>query len=211
VPASTQARIFFRGNPWPRGHRVKKFVWTGRLEPETGLWFDFHLESADYDEGDREEQDERDRSDWRSKGVWSNYGNATISSTMWGGARGFLAATTRKPLEWSRLTGRTFRTPVESLEDDEVDEESRAFEAYLLGHDAVSAHRVLFGRGPSIDWSGRIALRYAGERQYRHRFATHIPKATFGGVSRPEGMPPREAQALLAKLVPDATLKLRRS
>ncbi|MET3287619.1 UNVERIFIED_CONTAM: hypothetical protein ABID98_000189 [Brevibacillus sp. OAP136] len=37
-------RIYFAGNPWPDGHRIKAFAWSGRLEPGSGLWFDFDLD-----------------------------------------------------------------------------------------------------------------------------------------------------------------------
>lgn len=40
-------RIFFPGNPWPEGHRIKEFAWSGRLDAKTGLWFDLHVRGAD--------------------------------------------------------------------------------------------------------------------------------------------------------------------
>lgn len=71
-------RIFFTDNPWPAGHAVENLVWDGRLEPDGTLWFDLHLETADYDADDREEpddqeeEDEEDEGAWTSKTVWTN-------------------------------------------------------------------------------------------------------------------------------------------
>lgn len=54
-------RIFFKDNPYPKGHQIKEFVWCARLEAdnegkEDGLYFDFHLETDDYDAEDEDEQ-----------------------------------------------------------------------------------------------------------------------------------------------------------
>ena len=38
----------FHGNPWPNGHAIKQFTWTGRVEPE-GLFFAFNLQTEKYD------------------------------------------------------------------------------------------------------------------------------------------------------------------
>lgn len=41
-------RIFFAGNPWPEGHPIRTFQWSARL-CDGMVWFDFHLETIDYD------------------------------------------------------------------------------------------------------------------------------------------------------------------
>jgi hypothetical protein len=191
-------RIVFAGNPWPRGHRIRRFVWSAHLDPATGLWFDLHLVSAPYDEGDRgarADEEDDDDGDWRSKIVWTNYDSAIISSTEWDG-RGFLVATERRPLAFTKLAGRTFRVPARD-----------AFGIYLLGHDAAAKHEITFGRD-SIEWSGRIALAYVGQTTFRHRFTARIPHARFAGVRRPAELDAKEARALLDRLVPDARLRL---
>src|SRR5688572_25780255 len=73
-------RIFFKDNPFPNGHRIKKFVWSGELDPDKGLIFHFHLETEDYDEEDEEEFEEEDMPDWLSKTVWNNYHKCRLSS-----------------------------------------------------------------------------------------------------------------------------------
>ncbi len=67
-------KITFKDNPWKNGHRVLKFIWSGHIN-EDGLWFDLHLESADYDEENNEldSQDDEEVSKWRAKIVWNNY------------------------------------------------------------------------------------------------------------------------------------------
>ena len=75
-------RIAFAKNPWPKGHRIAELVWTGRVESDS-VWFDLHLVSANYDEGDKpsdEDEDEETDDDWRAKGCWTNYGRCTMSS-----------------------------------------------------------------------------------------------------------------------------------
>lgn len=43
-------RIWFPGNPWPGGHRVTEFAWTGRLDDAGRLWFDLSLQTEPYDD-----------------------------------------------------------------------------------------------------------------------------------------------------------------
>lgn len=54
-----------------------------------------------------------------------------------------------------------------------------AFHVYLLGHDAVAGHRIrMVRRGESdrfdIEWSGKLALAYVGDFEYRHDFRAVI-------------------------------------
>lgn len=44
----TQNRIFFIGNPYPLGHVIKEFGWSGRLDEDGEIYFDFHLKTDDY-------------------------------------------------------------------------------------------------------------------------------------------------------------------
>lgn len=56
-----------------------------------------------------------------------------------------------------------------------------AFHVYLLGHDSVADHDIVFTRqqtgGHTIDWNGRIALTYAGEEEFSHRFRAPVVSA----------------------------------
>ncbi|WP_430781416.1 hypothetical protein [Actinoplanes sp. G11-F43] len=57
-------RIWFPGNPWPDGHRIEEFAWTGRIDDAGRLWFDLTLRTGPYDEaGVAEDRDPDDRSD----------------------------------------------------------------------------------------------------------------------------------------------------
>lgn len=46
-------RIQFLGNGWARGHAIRDFFWSARLEP-SGIWFDLHLQTAQYDAEDND-------------------------------------------------------------------------------------------------------------------------------------------------------------
>lgn len=111
--------IRFKENPWPEGHRIIEFVWSGRLDPESGIWFDFHLETEDYYAGDEdddyvvdEEEEEAEETDWKwidwqSKITWGNYHSCILSSTYWEeGEKGFLVGTKEEKLDFSRLEGK---------------------------------------------------------------------------------------------------------
>jgi hypothetical protein len=203
-------KILFKGNPWPNGHAVTEFVWTGRLDPEKGAIFDFHLKTADYSaDGDGTEGP----GDWNAPIVWGNYHACTLSSTMWSDDAGFTAGTTRAPIDLETLTTKTFRVdPLPFGADDEP-----AFGIYLLGHDSVADHEIRFVRRHQPDtfhlsWRGKIALTYAGDEVFRHAFEASIPRARFDGFLLPEGTEKKQAFALLRAYVknPDAYALLRR-
>jgi len=177
-----EGRIVFPGNPWPEGHPIEAFEWTARLV-DSDLWFDLHLHSAAYDsEREIDDGDDEEDSDWEAPGVWGNYHRCTLSSTFWGDSGGFrVCAFEDFSPAW--LDGRAFGVdPV----DGEVDDEDRAFNLYLLGHDSAANHRIEFRRlGDSdrfdIRWTGDIALTYTGNTALEHRF-----EATIRGVPCPD-------------------------
>jgi hypothetical protein len=192
-------RISFRGNPWPKGHRIAQIRWSGRLE-EDGLYFDLHLKSADYYEEDDRDDDEED-DDWRSRAVWGNYHACTLSSTYWPGeAKGLLVGTAKRPLRFATLASRRLRA--EPLPVD-LEERTPAFCVYLLGHDSVADHRLRFepvARGVfSLTWRARIALTYIGHTDFAHELVARVPRVAFGGVAGPKGMSTREAAEMLAR------------
>jgi hypothetical protein len=204
-------RIWFPGNPWPGGHRVRTFDWSGRLDGLGRLWFDLHLRTADYDEGDvknDQDQDEDEngepgeRSDWESPIVWNNYHRCTISSTFWGEGSGLLAATAGRPF---RLGGAEPQPlAADPLPAGDRDGEP-AFCIYLLGHDSVADHRVMFtadGTGHHhVEWVGRVALTYAGDEEFRYEFRAEIRGARFAGVTPAAGMSVDEARQQLVGLL----------
>ncbi|MEU7144665.1 hypothetical protein ABZ942_34825 [Nocardia sp. NPDC046473] len=174
-------RIMFPGNPWPSGHAIEEFAWTGRIDENGNLWFDLHLRSAKYVAGGAPESAVA-AEDWSSPEVWQNYGSCTLSSTYWGedDGTGFLAATPGNPFHLKTLTPqRLTADPLPLIELDQL--EYLAFNIYLLGHDSVADQEVVFTRRPDgrhdIAWRGRIALTYVDENDFRHRFEARIAAA----------------------------------
>ena len=208
----TLGTIRFIGSPWPKGHAVRKFVWSGRLDPKTGVWFDLHLETADFDANDKsrdgdEDGDEDD--DWKSKMVWENYGSAALSSTKWENEHtGFLVGTKKAPLDFSArgLAKKAFVVDPAPLP------KKRAFGLYAIGHNTPGKHEIHFkpaGRGPSfesaaIEWSGKLSLGFdvhgKGAR-LDHAFAVTIPKATFEGFRVRDGVSVADARTAMASFV----------
>ncbi len=184
----SQDRIFFTGNPWPEGHPVKEFRWTAAVR-EGQVRFDLHLRSDDYeaereiedpeenDEEGEEGDDTEDRAyigDWQSVGVWTNYHRCTLSSTNWGAGDG-LAVCATADYSLGLLDG----LEIEVDDPPPADIEDNFFHIYLLGHDAAAAHRIRFDRIPGTDrfnitWTGKIALAYAGDNEYKYEFAAHL-------------------------------------
>lgn len=203
-------RIWFAKNPWPKGHAIKAATWSGRLDPERGLVFDLHLESADYYAEVDVESDDLDAPSWDAPAVWGNYHSCSLSSTMWQ-HRGFVVGTSKKPLAWSALSDHTFRVDPAKSELPEgmrlVHERlAQAFGIYLLGHDAVADHRITFTRAKaawSLDWTAKIALAYVGHTALRHRMRAEIRGLAFRGFDIPKGMTAKDAEALFATLVTD--------
>lgn len=211
-------RIWFDDNPWPGGHGIKSFVWSGRLEPDGTLWFDLHLDTVDYDaEADPLTPPHEDAPDWHSAVVWCNFSSCTLSSTNWAdeGSTGILVGSPTHPWSWGALELPLRADPAE--ENAEIDPERvPAFRIYLTGHDSVADHRVQFlpdPHGPGtfvVEWTGRIALSYAGDDQLKHTFRAVVKGAQFQGFSVPEGMPAEEARRLFAAACRDAgTFELR--
>ncbi len=178
---AANGRIVFPGNPWPAGHAIEEFAWTGRLDRAGNLWFDFHLRSADYAAEGLPEHP-AGAPDWSSPVVWANYHRCTLSSTYWGedDGTGFLAATPGKLFQLKAAAPQ--RLTADPLPLREIDElEYLAFNIYLLGHDSVADQEVLFTRradgAHDIEWCGRIALSYADDHEFRHRFQVRTTAA----------------------------------
>ncbi len=167
-------RITFIGNPWPEGHLIKKFEWLAS-ERDGQVWFDFHLQTEDY-ESERSIDDDSNvecTSDWESPIVWNNFHACTLSSNNWHNG-GF-------------AVGQVGKVFLETLDGVEVavdspapeDMEDNAFHVYLLGHDATAHHRIKFSRIPGTDrfnicWTGKLALAYVGDYEYKHVFEAKV-------------------------------------
>jgi hypothetical protein len=217
-------RIYFPGNPWPRGHEIVEFVWSARVERGTGIWFDFHLLTENYyaaDDRGRERAVEDEYAyqedlgpsgpdaNWTSDILWYNHHYCRMSSTEIG--QGFLAATKDEPLDMTALTRKTFefdKLPLR-LKPPKAFEYLRPpcpFNIYLLGHDEVSRHRVKFRqergkRTYAINWTGRIASIYSGSFAFKHTFEAKLTNVRFAGIVFPQDTPLQQAQVLVAPFV----------
>lgn len=198
-------RITFDGNPWPNGHRVVGFAWTGCLVPRRGVTFELDLRSADYYEDDADywtEDDGEYLGDWKSKSVWGNYHSCIISSCEWGTSDGFLVGTSKKPIDLDALDGVDFAVDGLPLSGEPT------FATYLLGHDSVADHRIAFKCSVEDDaetydvaWRGKIALTYSGDTEYRHGFAANVSRVTFDGFRIPAGLDGTTAARELGRYV----------
>jgi len=187
-------RIFFKDNPYPNGHKIKEFVWSGRFEPETGLWFDFHLTTEDYYANDDSYDEETEtESDWKAKILWENYHHCTISSTKWGDDGGILVGSEANKLDFENLELTKLVADKLPLPDD-WDDDNYHFYIYLLGHDTCADHEITFVKKHlpdtfDIEWRGKIALTYVGESEFEYEFSTWIEKAKFQGFDVSKGLP----------------------
>ena len=138
---STQTnRIFFKGNPFPNGHKIKQFVWDGELDPEKGLIFHFHLKTEEYYAEDNSEDIEEDLPDWLSKIVWGNYHNCTLASKE-RYQEGIIVATPDQKFDFRQLGLLTLTADPLPLAED-WDPDDLAFGIYLLGHDTCADHNI---------------------------------------------------------------------
>ncbi|MBX4899253.1 MULTISPECIES: hypothetical protein [Rhizobium] len=174
-------RIYFEGNPWPEGHPIKELLWSAK-EIDGEVWFDIHLESANYNS----ERDIKDKessnytSDWDAPYSWENYQSCILSSDDWHNG-GF------------RICSKDEYTPefldgLELLIDPHpetiTDRNDFAFQIYLLGHDTVAKHKIKFDRiGNSnrfkITWSGKIGRTYVGDHDFKYNFSVMVTSADF--------------------------------
>lgn len=200
--------ITFIDSAYPKPHAIKEIVWSGRLDKYGQLWFDLHLKSADYylSEGedylDEIEDDNSDDEDeytslahWQAQIVWDNYHCCTLSSTYWSNDQGILLTCGDIPFDFSRFITHQFnidKAPQLNInENDEEDaQDPPAFSLYLLGHDECKNHQIHFQRQKDntyhINWSGKIALFYAGFDEYIHQFNAELENIPFDGFYFPQ-------------------------
>jgi len=70
------SKIYFIDNPYPNGHKIETFSWSGRIDEYGFIWFDFHLKPENYYANDDEniEEEDEDLSDRDFKILWENTG-----------------------------------------------------------------------------------------------------------------------------------------
>lgn len=215
-------RIYFVDNPWPNGHRIARFEWQAHfkyeeeeaLEGKAGLYFDFHLETADYDEDDSEddleEEDDEEADDWQAKIVWNNYHSCTLSSEAWDN-KGFRVGSDQAPFDLAALDGMEFKIDfLSEKEQEELNLDLTAFDVYLLGHDASAFHEIKFTKTEhqtyQIDWKGKLALVYAGDDEFKYDFHTSISSVSFSGITIPDDITDEAAYILLSRFVSNPAL-----
>jgi len=204
-------RIFFKDNPFPKGHQIEEFVWSAHYvnnsgDKEEGLYFDIHLATDEYgsEDGYEEAENFEPDSDWHSKTVWENYGDCIISSTEWHYG-GFMAADKNNPIDLQNLEGKIFYVDAPPI-DMESDYEERAFHIYLLGHDACADHKISFKKKTSdrtynIEWHGKIALAYMGSYDLDHEFGLYIENVKFDGIYLNDDVPLEQSIEKLASCI----------
>lgn len=191
------SRIYFKDSPYPNGHRIKEFKWSGRIDEDGQLWFDFHLITEDYEVDDNHlpSVDGETVSNWHSKVVWDNYQACTLSSTYWGDNQGILVDTTNAPFSFQELIDKGLvANPLPLQSEDDYD--NLAFSIYLLGHDTCAGHRLAFSKtidGMDLEWTGKIALTYAGEEEFNHDFKIVVRNVVFDGFQYPKEWSQEEA------------------
>jgi hypothetical protein len=173
VDRTNLGRIFFAGNPWPEGHAISEFEWTAHAV-EGRVRCAFHLKSANYYAERRVKNDED--ADWLAASVWDNYHACTLSSTQW--HEGSFDACALGDYTADKLDGLTLQVDKVNGDVDE-DRDGYVFHIYLLGHDAVANHLIEFKRIAgtdcfNIDWSGNVALAYAGRLKPEYKFRAQI-------------------------------------
>lgn len=205
-------RIFFPGNPWPKGHRIDECLWTARIERSTGVWADFHIRTEDYDAADRKsasqiDEDEPPELDANaSRILWVNTGRMIFSTTFWPGqAFGVQMGSKEKPFDFRKLSGAQFRADAPPQHPGYP----RPFVAYRWGDDAPAYHNITFKKetGKStfaIHWLGRFGDFVEGKPDFPWPFEMKLKNVAFGGILFPKDTARDVIYALAAPYVVNA-------
>lgn len=188
---TVSGRIFFPGNPWPNGHRIKTLHWGAVIRPDRGLSLEFSLESADYYEEDKKDADaahepEDAPEDWRSRIAWNNYHSCSIGPSMTSDSPCIPVSDGTTPFAFDQ-PDYSFRADPMPIDVDAVFV-SGAFSIYLLGHDAVADHAITLTRTDAAGhydllWTGKIALAYVGETAFRYGFEARASGVRFDAIN----------------------------
>jgi hypothetical protein len=206
-------RIFFKYNPYPLGHVIKEFVWSGHLDEVGQLWFDLHLKTDDYYTEDSkhaeiwDDEEEQDKGDWDSKIVWGNYHNCTMSSTYWGSSGILIDANAPKLnfTNWPVIQLIADTLPQDYIMPTDLEWDDLALNIYLLGHDACANHTINISQVDknlfNINLLGKIALAYAGEDEFKYDFSANITDVKFDGFDYPQEMTQTQARKHFGKYI----------
>ncbi len=212
----TNNRIFFNKNPYPLGHKIIEFVWSGHLDESGQLWFDFHLETDKYyaedpthfDEPTEDESSEEAISteDWDAKAAWGNFHACTMSSTKWG-SDGILIDSKALKLNfaiWPQLSLIADTMPPDLIMPADMEWDDLAINIYLLGHDACANHQIEITQNGAlfdIHWTGKIALAYVGEDEFKYDFSANISDVKFAGFEYPQSFSQEVARTHFAQYI----------
>ncbi|MGV2068379.1 hypothetical protein ACQZ5K_23060 [Agrobacterium sp. 22-226-1] len=174
-------RIYFEGNPWPEGHPIVKFLWSAK-EIDGDVWFDIHLESANYysERAIKDKENSTYTNDWDAPYSWENYQSCILSSDDW--HNGGFRICSKDEYTPEFLDGRELL--IDPHPETITDRNDFAFQIYLLGHDTVAKHKIKFDRiGNSnrfkITWFGKIARTYVGDHDFKYNFSVMVLSADF--------------------------------
>lgn len=178
-------RIHFKGNPWPEGHPIKSLEWKAK-EINGDVWFDIELETDNY-YSERDIEDDEDLeypSDWDAPIVWGNFHQCSIST---GESNGFKVCSVSN-YNKEFLDGLEIEVD-SNIDFDEHKWDDFTFRIYLLGHDAVTRHKFRFERIQNGDlfkiiWSGKIALAYVGDYEFKYDFYTEISDVPYPQIDK---------------------------
>lgn len=173
-------RIFFKGNPWPEGHPIKKFELIAK-EINGDVWFGIELQSENYYSERNIEDDENaeSASDWEAPIVWGNFHRCSLSTDE---SQGFKVCAVS---DYNKEFLDGFEVEVDThIDFDEHEWDDFTFRIYLLGHDAVTKHKFRFERIDGGDlfrviWAGKIALAYVGDYEFKYDFCADISNVPF--------------------------------
>ena len=201
-------RIYFIGNPYPKGHKIIEFIWEGRVDEDEILWFDFHLRTDDYyaeDVADIIDDLTDTNADWRSKIVWENFHSCTLSSTYWkeeNRNKGVRIGTTYEKVNFDDLLTKPILVDPLPLSSN-FDYGNLAFNIYLLGHDICANHKITIvpkGDNYDINWIGRIELMAGGEiDDFEYEFSANIQNINFAGFRFPNAWSLQKAEDTFKK------------
>lgn len=202
-----EGKIYLNTELFPEGHKLEEFVWSARLMPGKGLFFDFALESGEYDSSDQD-FDYDSEADvvgiWNQRGWWRNSHQCWISSVEEDEDTGFCVGDEQNKLDFKLLDKeKFFADPAEGF----FDRDERAFRAFIIAYDSVGDHEIAFARTGNglytIDWKGKIALLNESDIEFDYDFSVNINSITFSGIRFPARLSIDEAKQELAKYVSD--------
>ena len=174
-------RVYFKGNPWPEGHPLDAFGWKAKVV-DGDVWFDFHIETVDYNaERDIEEDwDVEHDSDWASPEVWKNYRRCILSSWEW--HEGGFKVCSAEDYSPEFLDG--LEIAVDAKPAGHEDDKDFAFLIYVFEHGPVGNNRFTFKRIPGTDlfditWTGQLAKHRAGKFKFGNELSMLLIECEF--------------------------------